>query len=220
MAIRNSSAIGQISGKLENTVTRLRYGKYIVYSKPEKYDISYSPEAVNGRAKFANTVKLACLLNSVPEVAAVWKAAKIKGTNSYQRIIKHNAVHSSHKGITTKNIITPPGSFILPKNIMFIEDKVIIKCITAKEFIFPPLFLVTLFSLFTKKGNDLSLLFSDQIEIFGDEYIQGIITPSKSDWEKMHSSRSAVILCAFISTNKKINWTSTFSFELYKKLMC
>jgi len=125
MATRKISVVGQISGKLGNTVTRYRNGKYIVYSKPDNYNISYSLQAVSGRTKFANTVKLAKLLNSVPAISAVWKSAKFEGTNAYQKIIKHNSKYISPEGITKENIITLPRFLCIGKEI--IENSIVLK---------------------------------------------------------------------------------------------
>ena len=47
MAIRKHSALGQITGKFENTITRYRNGKYVVYKNPESINFSISDAALN-----------------------------------------------------------------------------------------------------------------------------------------------------------------------------
>ncbi len=70
MAISKLITLGQITGKLENTVTQFRYGKCVVYTKPENYNISNSEKAVKSRSRFAYTVRFARLINSKPELSS------------------------------------------------------------------------------------------------------------------------------------------------------
>ena len=214
MAIRRSSVIGHISGKLEDTVTRYRYGKYIVYSKPDKYNISHSKEAVIGRAKFANTVRLARLLNSFPEISSAWKASKIRGTNGYQKIIKYNAAHASHKGITIKNIITPPGSFASLKSLELDENKIVFNCLAEEEFLSLKPVLFALLSLKNKGRSKLIMVSSGNVNILGGQNVVAVVELSKTEKRVLTSSRSVIILAAFISYGNKTKWTSTFSSEI------
>jgi len=214
MATRKTSVIGQISGKLGDTVTRYRNGKYIVYSKPDNYNISYSRNAVSGRAKFANTVKLAKLLNDNPAISLVWKLAKIKGANAYQKIIKYNSKYISPEGITLSNIITPPGSSAFAKEIILNEANITIKCILEKEFINTSPAIYVLISFTKKKCNDLFFVSSDNSKTLGEEYFQAVVSLSEEEKKKLYSSERAVVLAAFISTIPKIKWTNTLSFEV------
>ena len=214
MAIRRTSAIGQISGKLEDTVTRYRYGKYIVYSKPDKYNISHSKEAVIGRAKFANAVRLARLLNSFPEISSAWKASKIRGTNGYQKIIKYNAVHTSPKGLTIKNIITPPGNFAILHSLQFDENKIVFNCLAEEEFLSLKPVLFALLSLNNKSRCNLIMVSSCNVNIPGGQNVEAIVELSKTEKRVLTSSRSVIILAAFISHENKTKWTSTFSSEI------
>ena len=91
MVIIKRNVLGSISVKIDNVIVRQRYGKEILYHRPGNYNISYSEKAVAGHKKFGNTVKLAHLINSNPDLSAVWKTAKCKGINSYQKIIKNNS---------------------------------------------------------------------------------------------------------------------------------
>ena len=213
MATRKTSVVGQISGKLGNTVTRYRNGKYIVYSKPDNYNISYSDKAVNGRSKFANTVKMAKLLNSVPEISKVWKSAKINGTNAYQKIIKHNSKFISPEGITAKNIITPSGFFISAKEIIFDEDNIVLRCLVEKEFPVMQAQTYMLLSLRISKNEELFVLLSDKIKSIDSEYVELSFSISKYENKKLFSAQKAIVLVAFISLTPQIRWANTISFE-------
>ncbi len=107
MAIRKNNVLGQTSGKLGNTVTRIRYGKEVVYALPDKVKVSQSEQAKAARNKFAMTVNFAKFINSIPALSRVWSSANIPGTNSYQKLIKHNSKLTGENFLTTNNIITP-----------------------------------------------------------------------------------------------------------------
>ncbi len=109
MAIRKNNILGQTSGKLGNTVTRIRGGKEVVYALPDKVKVSNSNQARAARNKFALTVGFAKFINSIPELSCTWTYAKIPGTNSFQKLIKHNSKLTGEKSLTLKNIITPAG---------------------------------------------------------------------------------------------------------------
>ena len=48
-------------------------------------------------------------INSLPALKRIWTDANVKGTNSFQKIVKHNAKSVVEGSLTTSNIITPGG---------------------------------------------------------------------------------------------------------------
>jgi hypothetical protein len=216
MAIRKSSVLGPITGKLQNTVTRFRYGKCVVYAKPDSYRISNSEKAVEGRARFAFTVRLARLINSEPVLSAAWKSAKIQGTNSYQKIIKHNSRLTSHSGLTAENIITPEGSEIDRSNLILDEEKLIIRSEFEPSFLIPPFRLFSLAVLKNKTGDEMILLGSEDVKQSDDNSLEGIIMLSREEQLKFSESCNIILLSSFISTSSPVFWSSTLSFNVYR----
>ena len=104
MAIRRNNILGQLSGKHGNTVTRIRFGKEVVYSLPDKVKVSQSKEAKAARSRFGLTVSFAKFINSNSALSAIWAVAKIPGTNAYQKLIKHNAKLTGENYLTVNSI--------------------------------------------------------------------------------------------------------------------
>jgi len=78
MAIRKKNILGQISGKHGNTVTRIRYGKEIVYALPDKVKVSKSKESKAARSKFGMTVRFAKFINSISPLSVIWERIPTK----------------------------------------------------------------------------------------------------------------------------------------------
>ncbi len=123
MAIRRNNVLGQTSGKLGNTVTRIRYGKEVVYALPDKVKISQSKPAKAARSKFALTVSFAKYINSIPALSSIWANAKIPGTNSYQKLIKHNFGLTGENNLTINNIISPAEYNLIIKDLSYEDNK-------------------------------------------------------------------------------------------------
>ncbi len=109
MGIVKKNVLGDISGTVGDKVYKVRNGKQVVSRKPESVKISQSPKAKANMNKFGLTVVLASFVNAVPELKEVWTAAKVKGSNSYQKLISNNAKLTGEGRLTIDNIITPPG---------------------------------------------------------------------------------------------------------------
>ena len=218
MAFLTKNVFGDISGKVGNTVVRIRYGKEVVYSKPSITNISYSDKAVAGRAKFAHTVKLARLINSNPDLSTIWKSAKIKGTNAYQKIIKHNAGFTTPEGLTINNIISPPGleifksSLIVDENFIKLESEVELKSnfsLTTAYMLFVPL---------NVTGEYPFLIPSSASFIEGNK-VQCKFQLEKNQSKIFLASNIIVLLITFIfkDNSGKINcWSDTINFLLPK----
>ena len=95
------------SGKIENKVFRIMNGKTFVSNRPAKYNYSSSKGAVSRRAKFAVVIEFSKFINSIPSLKIIWTSAKIKGTTSFNRLIKYNTNQAGEKSPTIKNVITP-----------------------------------------------------------------------------------------------------------------
>ena len=109
MAIIRKGALGDVSGRIGDTVYRVRNHKNIGCKRPTSQKISQTEDSVKNRSKFATVIHFTKLINSTPELSTCWKSAKIEGTSGFQRIIKHNSKIVSGSGLTSKNIIIPPG---------------------------------------------------------------------------------------------------------------
>ena len=100
---------GPISGTVGEFVYRIRNGDQVKYKRPVNQKISDSPEAVTARSRFAMNVNFSRFVNSFPALKFIWKQAKIKSSNHYQKIIKSNLEFTKKYGISTRNIITTAG---------------------------------------------------------------------------------------------------------------
>ncbi len=105
--LKEGIIFGKPSGKIKNVVYRVMNGKPFASNRPLKYNASKSKAAVAQRSKFAVTVEFAKYVNSIPVLLNIWKAAKIKGTTSFNRIMKFNLKNVNEKFPTAHNIITP-----------------------------------------------------------------------------------------------------------------
>ncbi|MEW5843952.1 MAG: hypothetical protein AB1775_11890 [Bacteroidota bacterium] len=217
MAIRKINPLGPVSGKIGNTVSRMRYGKEVVYTKPSSYNISYSDSAVSGRSKFAVTVKLAKLINSVPELAEVWKVAKLPGTNSYQKLIRHNAKLVSALGLTLKNIITPSGIGSFQNSLTWNGNKIVLKTQIAASIQNNPETFFALIYFENEKENNTLMLTSKDVVLSENNFLEGAVVLSNDKIKIVRQFKKAVILCAFIFRQigrQSTHWTSTLSFEV------
>ena len=134
MAIRKNNVLGQTSGKLGNTVTRIRNGKEVVYALPDKVKISHSKKAKAARNKFALTVGFAKYINSIPALSSVWAYANIPGANSFQKLIKHNSKLTGENCLTLKNIITPAGFELSVEEFSLLNDTVSLSIKLSENF--------------------------------------------------------------------------------------
>ncbi len=119
MAIITKNILGIPHGKLGNYTFRSRYGKLIKYRLPENHRISYSDSAVHGRTTFGLIVRFAKFINSLSSLKELWKYAQVPGTNNFQKIIKNNASPVLQSGISSANVITPPGIRLIVKYLSF-----------------------------------------------------------------------------------------------------
>jgi hypothetical protein len=125
MAIFKKNILGTFQGSLSNIVFRERNGKVVAYLKPAKQKVSKSKAALIARNKFLLAVALAKEINSDEILSFIWSQAKVKATNSYQKLIKINSKLADSFSLSTKNIITPVGipleNVVLQLNNNFLE---------------------------------------------------------------------------------------------------
>lgn len=220
MAIRKNSSLGHITGKLENTVTRCRYGKYVVYKKPSEINYSRSDAALSARSKFALTVKLAKLINSNKELNTVWKYSKLKGVNAYQKLIKHNSASISSDGLSSNCIITPEGFHMNNSWLQYDSDQLVVK--TKIEFPSSKnlISFFLLIYLYNSTGRELILLSSNVVESTEDGFVIGTVLPSAEEKNIIEKYNDAIVYASFTfskSNNKEIYWSSTQSFPVHQE---
>jgi hypothetical protein len=125
MAIVKKNILGTFQGSLSNIVFRERNGKVVAYLKPAKQKVSKSKEALIARNRFSLAVALAKEINSDETLSFIWSQAKVKATNTYQKLIKINSKLADSFSLSTKNIITPVGipldNVVLKLNNNFLE---------------------------------------------------------------------------------------------------
>ncbi len=218
MATRRKNVLGPLSGRLGNTITRIRYGKEVVYTLPEKVNVSSSNAAKTARRKFGLTVNFAKFINSIPALSAVWHTVKIPGTNSYQRLIKNNVKLTGENNLTLNNIITPPG--ILPGLLRCsYKDEIISLEIDSSLSSSVP-FEIHIIFYFYEPGeiklkkfsleyihnelNDFDLNTVTQVSLSLNMY-------QKSLFDKYYH---CILYAALTSSKGKIKWSSTSTFSL------
>lgn len=125
MAIVKKNILGTFQGSLSNIVFRERNGKVVAYLKPAKQKVSKSKEALIARNRFSLAVALAKEINSDETLSFIWSQAKVKATNTYQKLIKINSKLADSFSLSIKNIITPVGipleNVVLKLNNNFLE---------------------------------------------------------------------------------------------------
>jgi hypothetical protein len=214
MAIIRKGALGDVSGRIGDTVYRVRNHKNIGCKRPTSQKISQTEDSVKNRSKFAYTIQLAKIINSNPELLSCWKSADIEGTSGFQRIIKHNSKNVSEFGITSKNIITPPGIEIDLGSISINESTITISAISNNVITKLLMKLFTVMKLYNEEGSELLFLQSDNVSIFDGSALEGTISLTPREMEKITRYNKALLLSAFISSSPKPFWSTTIPFEL------
>jgi hypothetical protein len=124
MAEIRNQILGKVSGKLGDIVFRKMNGKTVVSIRPRNYKPTKSEKARKTRSKFGLIVSFAKYINSIPYLKEVWLRANIPGSNSYQKIIKHNSKVGQESTLTIKNIITPKGFPITVEGLSVKNNKI------------------------------------------------------------------------------------------------
>lgn len=214
MARVNKSVIGFVSGKVGDVVFREMHGKKFVSATPKKYKISQSRLAKKGRADFAAVVKFAVTVNSIPQLKNIWSKIKAEGTNSYHRIIKHNAKLVNAGMLSTQNKITPDG---ISLNVISHEVKTdrleLTISFPSKKLNFPVMICSML--LFSKDAIHPQFTVI-QAAAVNDDYSFNI-NFSKALKAEMKKNPDPILYIAVIGNQiagKKLSWTSTAAVQL------
>ncbi len=108
MARVHNGILGEVTGKAGGKVYRIMNGKSFRSERPVHYNASKSKAAVANRDKFAAATAFAKYVNSIPLLKLIWKSAKLKGTTSFNRLIKYNSKLIGDSAPSINNIIVPP----------------------------------------------------------------------------------------------------------------
>jgi hypothetical protein len=218
MATRKTNILGKLSGRLGNTTTRIRYGKEIIYSLPDRVKVSNSPAAIAARKRFGLTVNFSKYINSIPALSGVWKKAKVPGVNSYQRLIKHNQVPKGGANLTIKNIITPPGNLSRPLNCLY-KDKNITLEIDGQLQSSLPFFVHMILYFYEPAGinlTDFSFMYMQKeinaLEVNGNIFVSFELNETQKLLFEKHNHCN--LYAALISSKENVEWSSTFSLNL------
>lgn len=219
MAIFKNSLLGSISGKAGNVIVRRRNGKDVVYSVPETYNVSQSEKALLARRKFANTVEFAKAVNSLPQLANVWKSAKVKGTNSFQKIIKYNSPYISNSGLSVNCSITPNGIGFTAPSILLDENNLKFAAVLLEEA--APTFDQLVIILYFPQSPSIRLisLTSDSELEQIDNSISGTVAYNEKLCGALLVSDASIAFAAFLSKrvkSKETFWSNTSAFDLTK----
>ena len=114
MAVLKGNVLGDISGKLGKLAARIIYGRTILAARPVTFNVSYTPELVEIRKKFAVTSNFVKNLISHSPLYEIWQKVKEAGMSAANYAFKLNFGLSSGEKPTVNNIITPADGFPLP----------------------------------------------------------------------------------------------------------
>lgn len=108
MAILRKKILGSVNGKYGDTVVQYKFGKDILYLRPEHYLPTNSQPLKNSRGRLGIGSQFASSLNSSEILRQTWDYSKIKAISPYHKAIKYNVKLSLPDAPSKNNIITPP----------------------------------------------------------------------------------------------------------------
>ena len=217
MALVQNAVLGELSGKMGNKVFRKMNGKTFVSERPLHYEPAKTPVARKVRSSFGITVHLAKKIISDTTLKEVWKAARIEGSTSYHRIIKHNSKLVNEGSLTERSKITPDGLF-LNVDSASMENQMLhltLNCPDEGGLIFPAK--LTILYYFRKAGIPLVLTQVTIPESITGGIYELDLKPGKSIIRLFTEYPDVLILTALVSETsqkKKIYWTSTAASRL------
>jgi hypothetical protein len=220
MAEIHKNIWGQLSGRIGNTVVRVRNRKAIVYSLPRKYKPADSAKLQAERGKFGLTIQFAKFINNIPLLKQTWRKADINGTNAYQRIIKYNAGKNTSAAFTKKNIITPPGIPLLIKEVSLTHFGIstVLEMFKGTNSSYLPPFTACAVIYFYNPVNEKDIVYSlITISTIIDEIIDGeefsiTLPPVPEYLNAVNNYKNSIIYMAIIKEESPVNnliWTST-----------
>uniref|UniRef100_A0A832D1M7 Uncharacterized protein n=1 Tax=Ignavibacterium album TaxID=591197 RepID=A0A832D1M7_9BACT len=220
MAIVKKNILGTFQGSLSNIVFRERNGKVVAYLKPAKQKVSKSKAALIARNKFSLAVALAKEINADETLSFIWSQAKVKATNSYQKLIKINSKLADSFSLSTKNIITPVGipldNVVLQLNNNFLE--IVIDFEKLDKDLLKADKLFCLIHLWKKKENSISItkmdfvvkLFKFDLQNLDKNTNLNFLIDIKNLGNYRFNNGIALLALTNSNTNKnKLIWSST-----------
>jgi hypothetical protein len=183
MAILRKKVLGSINGKYGDTVVQYKFGKDILYLRPEHYLPTNSQPLKNSRGRLGIGSQFASSLNSSEVLRQTWEYSKIKAISAYHKAIKYNIKPSHADAPSKNNIITPPdwvlknvkAAYLNNFELVLNEKSIDVKYTQTKFegylYIEPPYIAVILGYLIYPKGDedqfttlDLSYLIEEEKE--------------------------------------------------------
>ncbi len=157
--------------------------------RPNKYKISQTKAAKDGRNKFGAASGFASIINANDILANVWAASKLKGKRTYHQILKENLKFISDSFLTEKNIIVPTGSLSLIKEIIWDKN-------SSRIFLFE---------------NPFTTLKADT---FNFELVVYLTSPVLNSSSNKSDAKDAVNFISFSKSVASADLNSDISFEL------
>lgn len=111
MAKINKMILGKISGSLGDVTFRQRNGKNYLASRPGSFTPGSDQNSIDRRAKFALTVRLASIINSIPQLKEIWASRTPNTSTPYNYMVKTNYKFLSPSAVTDNTLLTPGFGF-------------------------------------------------------------------------------------------------------------
>lgn len=216
-----SALFDSISGKTGDKVFRRMNGETFYSTRPESYNISQSAKAKESRNNFSLVIKFAKIVNAQPDLKLAWQKAKIKGTTSFNRIVKHNINFVKENQLSLFNIITPKGESFPTSSYLATDTSLIFKlensALLQLSFTELPFKLIAVVYLSEKKKKslednlllDFAIDYSEPLDKNTNTLsleIPGVILKRFSGYKKRFIYLAAVF---YNSEMSKPKWTST-----------
>ena len=212
MALLTGSILGEVTGKMGNKVFRRMNGKTFVSDRPLKYKPAKTTAARKVRSSFGMGTMLSIKLIADPRLKEVWAAARIEGTDSYRRIIKHNTKNINAGALTVRNKITPDGLFLGVESAT-LENEVLhlsLNCPAEDNLIFPAKLYLLYYSATAKTSLVLTQITIPESAAGGLYELD--LKPAKSIVKLLKEDPDSLLFLAMVSetpVKKKAYWTST-----------
>ena len=123
MAKLDQKILGKISGSLGDITFRQRNGKNYVASRPSKYTSPQDADTMERRSRFALSVKLASVINSIPQLKEIWISKIPSGSSVFNYLVKTNYRLVSPESVTDSTCLTPASGFGLSINSINIDSE-------------------------------------------------------------------------------------------------
>jgi hypothetical protein len=110
MASLIKSVLGKVSGALGDLVFRQTKTGNVIAMRPKSFIPGTDQKSVDRRTKFRFSVKLASVLNKIPEIFQIW-AEKDSNRNPFQNLVKTIYPYVDPSGLPGSYKLTPEEGF-------------------------------------------------------------------------------------------------------------